>query len=76
MKIDGKYIRDALTSPRDEAMVRNLSRMCQDLGVTTIAEMVETQEQLDYLVKIGVDKGQGWIFGRAGSEINYNHRQK
>jgi EAL domain-containing protein (putative c-di-GMP-specific phosphodiesterase class I) len=64
VKIDGKYIRDALNSSRDEAMVRNLVHMCRDLGVSTIAEMVETEEQLAYLTDIGVDKAQGWLFGK------------
>ena len=74
VKIDGKYIRDALNSSRDEAMVRNLARMCQDLGVTTIAEMVETQEQLDYLIKIGVTKAQGWLFGKPTKKAEYSGR--
>ncbi|MEZ5902056.1 MAG: EAL domain-containing protein [Alphaproteobacteria bacterium] len=76
VKIDGKYIRDALNSTRDEAMVRNLARMCQDLGVTTIAEMVETQEQLDYLIGIGVDKAQGWMFGKPAAKAEYIKRKK
>ncbi len=76
VKIDGKYIRDALKSSRDEAMVRNLARMCQDLKVTAVAEMVETQEQLDYLVKIGVDKAQGWLFGKPMPRTEYKKRQK
>ncbi len=76
VKIDGKYIRDALNSSRDEAMVRNLARMCQDLGVTTIAEMVETQEQLDYLVGIGVDKAQGWLFAKPAEKAEYTRREK
>lgn len=71
VKIDGKYIRDALNSSRDEAMVRNLVRMCKDLGVTTIAEMVETKEQMDYLVSIGVDKAQGWLFGKPAPTADY-----
>ena len=74
VKIDGKYIRDALNSSRDEAMVRNLARMCQDLKITTIAEMVETQEQLDYLVKIGIDKAQGWLFGKPTAKVEYHKR--
>ncbi len=74
VKIDGKYIRDALNSSRDEAMVRNLVRMCKDLNVTTIAEMVETQEQLDYLIKIGVDKAQGWLFGKPSKKAAYKKR--
>lgn len=74
VKIDGKYVRDAINSPRDEAMVRNLVRMCKDLNVTTIAEMVETQQQLDYMNKIGVDKAQGWLFGRPAAKAEYNKR--
>ena len=76
VKIDGKYIRDALNSSRDEAMVRNLARMCQDLGVTTIAEMVETQEQLDYLIRIGVNKAQGWLFSKPTAKAEYTRREK
>lgn len=76
VKIDGKYVQDALNSPRDEAMVRNLARMCQDLGVTTIAEMVETEEQLEYLISIGVDKAQGWLFARPHQKAFYKKREK
>lgn len=71
VKIDGKYIKDALSSKRDEAMVRNLARMCRDLDVTTIAEFVETQEQVDYLIGIGVDKAQGWLYGKPTAEATY-----
>lgn len=74
VKIDGKYVRDALQSSRDEAMVRNLVRMCKDLGVTTIAEMVETEEQLKYLTDIGVDKAQGWLFGKPEKNAEYQKR--
>lgn len=75
VKIDGKYVRDALQSSRDEAMVRNLVRMCKDLGVTTIAEMVETDDQRKYLVDIGVDKAQGWLFGKPKKKAEYLKRQ-
>ncbi len=75
VKIDGKYIRDALQSSRDEAMVRNLVRMCKDLGVTTIAEMVENEDQRKYLVDIGVDKAQGWLFGKPQKKAEYQKRK-
>lgn len=74
VKIDGKYVKDALNSSRDEAMVRNLARMCQDLGVTTIAEMVETDAQLAYLTSIGVDKAQGWLFAKPADKAEYLKR--
>ena len=74
VKIDGKYVRDAIVSPRDEAMVRNLARMCQDLNITTVAEMVETEEQLAYLIDIGVNKAQGWLFGKPTPRAEYTKR--
>ena len=75
VKIDGKYVRDAETSKKDEAMVRNLVKMCKDLGITTIAEMVETEKQLNYLTHIGVDKGQGWLFGKPDDKAEYEARK-
>lgn len=74
IKIDGKYVREAEKSRKDEAMVRNLVKMCKDLGITTIAEMVETEKQLNYLTQIGVDKGQGWLFGKPAEKAEYTKR--
>ena len=74
VKIDGKYVREAENSKKDEAMVRNLVKMCKDLGITTIAEMVETEKQLKYLISIGVDKGQGWLFGKPVNKAEYETR--
>lgn len=74
VKIDGKYVRDAENSKKDEAMVRNLVKMCKDLGITTVAEMVETEKQLKYLTSIGVDKGQGWLFGKPVNKAEYKKR--
>ncbi|NCO02852.1 MAG: EAL domain-containing protein [Alphaproteobacteria bacterium] len=74
VKIDGKYVRDAENSIKDEAMVRNLVRMCKDLGITTIAEMVETEKQMNYLTQIGVDKGQGWLYGKPVDKAEYTKR--
>lgn len=74
VKIDGKYVREAENSKKDEAMVRNLVKMCKDLGITTIAEMVETEAQLNYLTSIGVDKGQGWLFGKPVNKAEYTKR--
>ena len=36
--------------------------------VETIAEMIETQDCADILKDIGVDLGQGWLFGKAEAE--------
>ena len=50
------------------SMIRGIVRICADLGITTIGEMIETREQADALRRIGVQLGQGWYFGRPSPE--------
>jgi EAL domain-containing protein (putative c-di-GMP-specific phosphodiesterase class I) len=67
VKIDGSLVQSMEKSERDEAMVRNIARMCADLGVATIAEMIETQWMAERLMEIGVDFGQGFLFGKPAA---------
>jgi len=64
VKIDGAYTKRLGSSPRDEAMLRGLVGMCRSLSVATVAEMVETEEQARLLAEMGVEMGQGWLFGK------------
>jgi EAL domain-containing protein (putative c-di-GMP-specific phosphodiesterase class I) len=68
VKIDGRYIKD-LTEPtsRNGVMVRHLSQLCRELKITSIAQMVEAPQTLSALRQIGVDCGQGFLFGRPES---------
>jgi len=68
VKIDGAYVHRLGKSQKDEAMIRGIVRICTDLGITTIGEMIETREQADALRRIGVQLGQGWYFGRPTPE--------
>lgn len=76
VKIDGKYIRKLLSSQRDAAMVRNIARMCKDLGVGVVAEFVEDQAQADLLREMGVEFGQGYLFGKAESAPTFRPPRK
>jgi EAL domain-containing protein (putative c-di-GMP-specific phosphodiesterase class I) len=65
VKIDGRYIRDLSASgSRNGVMVRHLSQLCRELKITSIAQMVENPETLAALRQVGVDCGQGFLFGR------------
>lgn len=68
VKIDGAYIRGLLSSSRDATMVKNMTQMCHEMGVYVVAEMIENEEQKNFLNEIGVEKGQGWLFGKAQAE--------
>ena len=63
VKIDGRYVRDLEGSGRDGALVRHLVGLCKELGVKTIAEMVENPAIEDLVRRTGVDYGQGWLYG-------------
>lgn len=65
VKIDGRYIRDLQHGGREATFVRHLVRMCSELGVRTLAEMVETQDAEDAVRRAGVDLAQGWLYGAA-----------
>lgn len=64
VKIDGAYVRRVLESSRDAAILRSMVSLCRELGVKTIAEMIETEEQAKALHALGVDHGQGYLFGK------------
>ena len=64
VKIDGTYIKRIGGSQRDDALVRGIVRLCGDLKIATVGEMVETTDQNSFLRNVGVTLGQGWLFGK------------
>ncbi len=62
VKIDGIYVRS--TGRRDQSILRGMAALCQELGVVSVAEMVESKTQADRLQRLGIDLGQGYYFGR------------
>ena len=71
VKIDGIYIREMHEANDSLAFVKSMVGLCQDLKIKTIAEYVETEEQAKTLAEIGVDYGQGWLFGAAENKPSY-----
>ncbi len=69
IKIDGSYIKTIMDKPRDATMVKNITKMCHEMDVYVVAEMIENQAQADYLNSIGVDKGQGWLYSKAMPDV-------
>jgi len=60
VKIDGAFVRNILTSKVDYALVDNLSKLCQDIGILTVAEFVENQEIWEALKDMGINYAQGY----------------
>jgi len=67
--LDAKLIRRATKAPRARAMLKAMVNAAHELGQKTIAKQVEDQATLDRLLEIGVDWGQGYLFGRPTDPI-------
>ncbi|RSU53815.1 putative bifunctional diguanylate cyclase/phosphodiesterase [Sphingobium yanoikuyae] len=65
IKIDKGFVRDLETDPDDAAIVRTVLNLAYSLGVKTVAEGVETIEQLEYLRSGGCHYGQGYYWSAA-----------
>lgn len=64
LKIDGQFVRALLTDPLDQVAVRSFVDVASTLGLTTVAECVETPEVLLELVRLGVGEVQGFLLHR------------
>jgi len=64
LKIDQSFVRDVLTNASDAAIAQTVLTLGQTLGLTVVAEGVETQAQCDFLKRHGCRMFQGYLFGR------------
>ncbi|GAB6263478.1 EAL domain-containing protein [Photobacterium sp. CCB-ST2H9] len=64
IKIDGMFVRDIADDEVDLAMVTAINDLAKKMGKQTVAEFVENEAILVRLEQLGVDYGQGYLFGK------------
>ncbi len=64
LKIDKLFVHALGTDSPTGAVAGHIIDMARDLGIQTVAEGIETEAQAAILRRLGVDFGQGWLFGR------------
>lgn len=69
VKLDGGAIRGARAGDDGRAFLKALVGLCRELGIVTVAEMIEDEAALAFVRDCGVDFVQGYLFGRPAKDI-------
>jgi EAL domain-containing protein (putative c-di-GMP-specific phosphodiesterase class I) len=72
IKIDKSFVHDITSDPTDAAMVRAILQMAMAFGMKTVAEGVETSEQLNFLREHGCNYAQGFLFSKPVSLADFS----
>lgn len=65
LKVDVSFVADLGLEPQVEVLISGFLAMAEGLGVSVIAEGVETEEQHAHLLRLGCKTAQGYLFGKA-----------
>lgn len=76
LKLDMKFLGsdDAESLIRSKKILTATVNMAHDIGISTIAEGVETEENADFLRSIGCEMAQGYLFAKPMSEADFEKR--
>lgn len=69
IKIDGQFIQNLVNDETDQVLVKSIVEVAKKLGKKTIAEFVESSEVVEMLIDLGVDYGQGYVFGEPDQQL-------
>jgi EAL domain-containing protein (putative c-di-GMP-specific phosphodiesterase class I) len=65
IKIDRSFVRDLHQDPDDAAIINAVIQLSRSLGISVVAEGIETRGQHDFLLNAGCNVGQGFLYSEA-----------
>lgn len=75
LKFDGSFLQPSETNRRGLALMRNVARMCAELGINSVGERIETESDRRLLLEAGVKYAQGYLYGRPEIDETFFRRQ-
>lgn len=73
LKIDGAFFDHSNTKGRGNIVISNIMRLAKELSITTVAEGIETKEEVDMLKEYGCDMIQGFYFSKPIEVHQFYH---
>jgi len=70
VKLDGSAVRNAQKAHKGKAFLKALVELCRELGVGTIAEMIDEEKGLVFVRECGVQYVQGYLFGKPNTDTS------
>lgn len=67
LKLDMMFLRNFETNPKVPLVISSIITMAKYMGIQTLAEGVETEEQADFLRSVGCEMMQGFLFSKPRS---------
>lgn len=71
IKADRRFVRNAQENPARRAILETIGALSKALNIPVIAEGVETEEEAQLLLDIGIEFAQGYLFAKPQPQLNY-----
>ncbi len=68
-KINISIVKEINANPKRQSLVKAIMMICKEGGIVTVGEGIETEDELNTLISLGVDAGQGYFLGRPNPQL-------
>jgi len=70
VKFDGPALRSARRAQKGKAFLKAFVGLCRDLGIATVAEMIDDESALKFVRECGLQYAQGYLLGRPSTDLH------
>ena len=72
LKIDQSFVKDMVVDKQSIDIVKAITHLAHSLNLRIVGEGIEEQAQLDMLIQLGCEEGQGYLFNKPMPESEFD----